>query len=87
MLRAGFARHGIDTCVHTKPQRAGCEYILSYSARRSWYVVPYLTRILGPERREVARAELAAELAGYQDGSGHRPAAGADRQHARPRPC
>lgn len=58
---ASFYHPAGDTCVHTKPQRVGCDYILSYSARRSWDVVPYLTqaklRILGPERREVARAD------------------------------
>lgn len=61
VLRDGFARHGIETSVHARPQRAGCEYILNYSARRSWDMVPYLSqaelRIVGPSRREVARAD------------------------------
>lgn len=61
VLRAGFTRHGIDTSVHARPERASCAYILSYSARRSWDLAPYLSqaelRIVGPNRREVARAD------------------------------
>jgi hypothetical protein len=42
VLRDGFARHRISTSVYEQPQ-VGCNYILEYTARRSWDITPYLS--------------------------------------------
>ena len=43
MLQEGFARHGISTDVFYGPQPSRCEYILNYTALRSWDVTTYLS--------------------------------------------
>lgn len=42
VLREGFARHGISTEVITN-QKPECEFVLTYSARRSWDITTYLS--------------------------------------------
>ena len=42
-LQRGFARHGIDTRLYKQIPASGCPQVLSYTARRSWSVVTYLS--------------------------------------------
>lgn len=61
VVQEGFARHGIETRVYKQAiPRAECQYLLTYSARRSWDMAPYLSQaelqILGPDRQELASA-------------------------------
>lgn len=42
VLKDGFNRHHITTEVITHEVPANCEYILSYTALRSWDIAPYL---------------------------------------------
>lgn len=60
VLQAGFARHGITTQVHDKVPTQGCDYLLRYTAKRSWDVTPYLSfaelSVLGPQRQTLASA-------------------------------
>lgn len=60
VLQEGFARHGIQTLVYAKIPRADCPYVVTYTARRSWDMAPYLSTaeitILGPRRQTLAKA-------------------------------
>jgi hypothetical protein len=60
VLQEGFARHGIQTQIHSKIPRADCPYVVTYTARRSWDMAPYLSTaeitILGPRRQTLATA-------------------------------
>jgi hypothetical protein len=42
VLQAGFSRHGISTEVFSGEMPAHCEYLMTYTARRSWDFAPYL---------------------------------------------
>jgi len=55
VLRDGFDRHSIATEVHSGPMPSQCEYILTYTALRSWDMATYLSH-----------AELRIEKAGRQ---------------------
>jgi hypothetical protein len=60
VLRDGFDRHGVATEVFTglKPER--CEYVLTYTALRSWDFSPYLSHAelkIEKDGRQVAYAE------------------------------
>lgn len=55
VLRDGFDRHGIITEVFSEERPDRCEYILTYTALRSWDVTPYLSH-----------AELRIEKGGRQ---------------------
>jgi hypothetical protein len=59
-LQRGFARHGIDTRLYKQIPASGCPQVLSYTARRSWSVVTYLSlaelRIRDEEGRQLASA-------------------------------
>ena len=60
VVREGFARHGITTEVVTAPAPERCEYVLTYTALRSWALTPYLSQAeirLTRAGSEVARAE------------------------------
>jgi hypothetical protein len=57
---AGFERHGVQTEVFEPPVPEECEFILRYTALRSWDLAPYVAHAeLSLERngQEVARAE------------------------------
>lgn len=60
VLQEGFARHGIETQLYAKIPREQCAYVVTYTARRSWDMVPYLSTaeivILGPRRQTLAKA-------------------------------
>lgn len=60
VLQEGFARHGITTELYSKIPREQCPYVVTYTARRSWDVTPYLSTaeitILGPRRQVLAKA-------------------------------
>lgn len=61
VLQDGLSRHGIATRLYKRAiPHAECQYLLTYSARRSWDFVPYLSQaevqILGPDRKELASA-------------------------------
>ena len=60
VLQEGFARHGIQTQIYSKIPRADCPYVVTYTARRSWDMAPYLSTaeitILGPRRQTLAKA-------------------------------
>lgn len=43
VLEDGFDRHGISTQIFSGPPPAECEYILTYTALRSWDFKTYLT--------------------------------------------
>ncbi|MGN0927180.1 Sbal_3080 family lipoprotein [Ectopseudomonas mendocina] len=60
VLQEGFARHGIETQLYAKIPRERCPYVVTYTARRSWDMAPYLSTaeitILGPRRQTLAKA-------------------------------
>lgn len=60
VLQEGFARYGIETQLYRLVPRADCPYLVTYTARRSWDVTPYLSTaeitILGPQRQTLAKA-------------------------------
>jgi hypothetical protein len=43
VIREGFNRHGISSEVFSETKPDKCEYILTYTALRSWDFVPYLS--------------------------------------------
>jgi hypothetical protein len=43
VLQDGFARHGITTEVDTGEIPASCQFVLTYTALRSWDMAPYLS--------------------------------------------
>lgn len=43
VVERGFARHGIRTRRIQQPTDGGCPMVLTYTARRSWSVVTYLS--------------------------------------------
>ena len=55
VLRDGFDRHAIATEVHSGQMPPQCEYVLTYTALRSWDMATYLSH-----------AELRIEKAGRQ---------------------
>jgi hypothetical protein len=60
VLQTGFSRHGIATEVFTGDVPQTCEYVLTYTALRSWDLTPYLSHAelhLSRNGRSVARAE------------------------------
>jgi hypothetical protein len=57
VLQQGFDRHGLSTEVFSGPPPPNCEYILTYTALRSWDMAPYLSH-----------AELRLEKDGRQVG-------------------
>jgi hypothetical protein len=61
VIRDGFMRHEISTEVFSGTAPEGCEYILTYTALRSWDIVPFLSHAelyLKHEGRTVASAEF-----------------------------
>jgi hypothetical protein len=60
VVRDGFDRHGISTEVFSGTKPADCDYVLTYTALRSWDFAPYLSHAelrLEKEGRQVAFAE------------------------------
>ena len=60
VLRDGFARHGISSEVIAADARAEGQYIVTYTALRSWDVTPYLSHAeirIEIDGRQVAYAE------------------------------
>ena len=43
VLQDGFARHGITTEVDTGDMPESCQFVLTYTALRSWDFAPYLS--------------------------------------------
>lgn len=43
VIRDGFERHGISTEVYSGTKPAQCQYVLTYTALRSWDFAPYMT--------------------------------------------
>ncbi|MDR2625632.1 MAG: Sbal_3080 family lipoprotein [Zoogloeaceae bacterium] len=59
VLEAGFARHGVTTEVFSGKKPAHCEFILTYTALRSWDVSTYLSHAelrITKNKRQVASA-------------------------------
>lgn len=44
VLQAGFSRHNIKTRLFDGAKPDDCEYVLNYTARRTWDIVPYLSQ-------------------------------------------
>ena len=42
-MRDGFSRHGITTEIFSGATPAHCEFVLTYTARRSWDIGTYLS--------------------------------------------
>jgi|LGVE01.1.fsa_nt_gb hypothetical protein len=60
VVRDGFDRHGISTEVFSGSKPDRCEYILTYTALRSWDITPYLSHAelrLEKDGRQMAYAE------------------------------
>ncbi|MCP3944188.1 MAG: hypothetical protein GY710_22300 [Desulfobacteraceae bacterium] len=60
VLQDGFEKHGITTEVYSDPTSSNCEYILTYTALRSWDITPYLSHAeirIKNQGRQVAYAE------------------------------
>jgi hypothetical protein len=43
VVRDGFERHGIATLLISGAPTAGCDAVLTYTARQSWDMAPYLS--------------------------------------------
>ena len=43
VLQSGFQRHSISSEVFSDPPPQRCEFLLNYTARRSWDIVPYMS--------------------------------------------
>jgi len=43
VVRDGFERHGISSEVYTADPTENCEYLMTYTALRSWDFSPYLS--------------------------------------------
>ena len=43
VLEDGFARHGVSTELFSGKKPAHCEFVLTYTALRSWDITPYLS--------------------------------------------
>ena len=43
VVRGGFDRHGISSEVFSGAKPTNCEYVLTYTARKSWDVTTYLS--------------------------------------------
>lgn len=59
VVQEGFERHGISSEIVSGKMPTHCEYILTYSARRTWDIVTYLSQAelsLKRSGREVASA-------------------------------
>ena len=60
VLQEGFARHGIEARLQRSPSVSSCPYLVTYTARRSWDIVTYLSfaelSVLDEQRRTVATA-------------------------------
>ncbi|PTU31594.1 Sbal_3080 family lipoprotein [Stenotrophobium rhamnosiphilum] len=60
VIRDGFDRHGISSQVFDSAQPQNCEYLLTYTALRSWDFSPYLSHAelrLEKDYKQVAYAE------------------------------
>jgi hypothetical protein len=60
VLRVGLGRNGISSTVYSGERPADCDYLLSYSALRSWDFAPYLSQAeiwITKDGRQVAHAE------------------------------
>ncbi|MCE4068864.1 MULTISPECIES: Sbal_3080 family lipoprotein [Pseudomonas] len=61
VLQDGFARHGITAQVYDGQPPTDCRYQVTYDARRSWDMAPYLSTaeitVRGPSRELVGHAE------------------------------
>ena len=60
VVRDGFTRHGISTEVYSAQRPPECEYVLKYTALRSWDLAPYLSKAelhLERDGVEIASAE------------------------------
>jgi hypothetical protein len=60
VMQESFAKHGIQAKLQSAPTVADCPYVVTYTARRSWDFVTYLSfaelSVLDPQRRSVASA-------------------------------
>jgi hypothetical protein len=43
VLRDGLSRHGISSTVYTNALPGDCEFVMTYTALRSWDFTPYLS--------------------------------------------
>jgi hypothetical protein len=60
VLKEGFGRHGIATEVFSDNRPQKCEYVLTYTALRSWDITPFLSHAelrIEKDGKEVAHAE------------------------------
>ncbi|WP_066458141.1 Sbal_3080 family lipoprotein [Castellaniella caeni] len=60
VVRSGFDRHGITTEVFSGDVMEHCEYVMTYTARRSWDFVTYLVDAelwIRQDGRQVAYAQ------------------------------
>jgi len=60
VLRDGLDRHGVSSEVYAGTAPAHCEFILTYTALRSWDFAPYLSHAelrLETQGRQIAYAE------------------------------
>jgi hypothetical protein len=60
VLRDGFDRHGISTEVYSGTRPPNCDFVLTYTALRSWDLAPYLSHAelrLERDGRRIAYAE------------------------------
>ncbi|MCJ8170385.1 Sbal_3080 family lipoprotein [Atopomonas sediminilitoris] len=60
VMQSGFQRYGFNTQVVDNPSLSDCPYVVTYTARRTWDIVPYVSlaeiHIFNEQRREVANA-------------------------------
>ena len=60
VLRNGFHRHDIDTRVYSGEMPKECEYVVTYTALRTWDFTPYLSHAeirIRKDRKQIAYGE------------------------------
>ncbi|MDR1889886.1 MAG: Sbal_3080 family lipoprotein [Zoogloeaceae bacterium] len=67
VLEEGFARHGVTTELFSSKKPEGCEYVLTYTALRSWDLSPYLSHA---ELRITKNNRRVAEATYHLEGKG-----------------
>lgn len=60
VIRDGFSRHSIDTKLYSGAMPDTCQYVLTYTALRSWDFTPYLSHAelrIEKDGKQIAYAE------------------------------
>lgn len=67
VMQDGFQRHGIAADVYERDLPTACEYVVDYTALRSWDLKPYLSQA---EIRMTEHGRLVASATYHRNGKG-----------------